>query len=135
MSNVRQQTHSDSRFNVNPRYTPGSPALVDSYTAQRLMRQEQAVYDEMIKGLYGENKKAEALRLGVRGIVEEIWEFRGVLMYRDLLTGETGGKPVCKYCLRRHAVGRVVNDAYEPHPEEIKYHPDTDSNYWAPNGG
>ena len=118
-------------YNVWPRYTTGSPALVRDATAQQVMRSEQAVYSDMIKGLYGEAKKAEAMRLGLRGIVEEVWEFRGILMYRDLITGETGSKPICGHCLKRHAVGKNGRDAYEPHPDELRHHPDNDTDYWA----
>jgi hypothetical protein len=121
-------------FNVYPRYTPGSPALVRRDIADRLIRSEQAVYDDMIKGLYGPAKKAEAARLGLRSIVEETWEFRGVLMYRDAITGETGGKIKCEHCGHRHAVGKNNVDAYEPHPDEERHHPDTDTDYWAPKG-
>lgn len=78
------------RYNVAPRYTPGSPALVREDVARRVMRDEQAEYEQVIAGLYGEDKKEQASRLGLSGIVEERWEFRGVVMYRDLLTGETG---------------------------------------------
>jgi hypothetical protein len=122
-------------YNVWPRYTPGSPALVRDATAQQVMRAEQSVYADMVKGLYGDAKKEEATRLGLRGIVEEIWEFRGILMYRDLITGETGSKPLCAYCGKRHAVGKNGRDAYEPHPDELRYHPDMDEEYWASGGG
>jgi hypothetical protein len=123
-------------FNVWPRYTPGTPALVRDQTAQHVMRSELAVYEDMIRGLYGPAKKAEAKKLGLRGIVEETWEFRGILMYRDLLTGETGAKPVCKVCNRRHAVGKFENggDSYELHPDELRHHPEKDTEYWSKLG-
>lgn len=78
------------RFNVAPRYTAGSPALVRDQIAQMVIRDEKDAYAAVIAGLYGEEKKAQAMRLGLSGIVEERWEFRGVVMYRDLITGETG---------------------------------------------
>jgi hypothetical protein len=78
------------RFTVAPRYTCGSPGLVRSAEAARLARDEEAQYSEVISGLLGEEKKAQAMRLGLSGIVEERWEFQGKRHFRDLITDETG---------------------------------------------
>lgn len=78
------------RFTYAPRYSVGTPGLIRSRMAKHFSEIEKAVYDDMIKGIYGEAKKAEAMRLGLSGIVEERWTFRGIEMYRDLITGEAG---------------------------------------------
>jgi hypothetical protein len=122
-------------FNVYPRYTPGSPALVRREIAERLMRNERAVYDDMIKGVYGPAKKAEAMQLGLRSIVEESWEFRGVMMYRDCLTGEVGAKLPCDFCRNRHAIGKWVDGSYQSHPDELRHHPDPRGGYWEEKKG
>lgn len=80
----------EPRFTVAPRYTCGSPGLVRSAEAVRLARAEEEQYCEVIAGLLGEEKKAQAMRLGLSGIVEERWEFQGKRHFRDLITDETG---------------------------------------------
>lgn len=78
------------RFYVWPRYTVGSQGMVRSAIATDRAKAEERKYSELISGLDGETKKAEASRLGLSGIVEERWEFRGKTHFRDLITGEVG---------------------------------------------
>lgn len=58
-----------AKLNVVPRYTPGSPALVDRETALRVVEQERAAYARVLTGAYGEEDKRRAERLGLEGIV------------------------------------------------------------------
>lgn len=57
------------RYSVVPRYTAGSPAAVDEATAKHVAREERAAYERYITGLYGEEEKRRADRLGLEGIV------------------------------------------------------------------
>jgi hypothetical protein len=58
-----------NRYSVVPRYTAGSPAAVDEQTALRVAREERAAYERLMTGLYGEEEKRRAERLGLGGIV------------------------------------------------------------------
>jgi hypothetical protein len=83
---------SRGHFNVAPRYTPGSPALVDEGIALRVALQERSSVVHILDGLEGEKNQARAKRLGLGGIVEyrvsrgsgkkEGWEVT------DVITGE-----------------------------------------------
>lgn len=77
-------------FNVAPRYTPGSPAMVDGETAFRVAASELVGYDYARDARYGEEDVERAQKLGPAGIVTAVRELpRGkgwdVL---DLITGE-----------------------------------------------
>ncbi len=61
---------STGHFNVAPRFTPGSPALVREEIALRVAAQERDSFPRAKEGIYGETDKAKAERLGLRGIVE-----------------------------------------------------------------
>lgn len=80
---------SASMFDVRPRYTPGSPAMVDRATAERVARDERAAYHDAISWSL-DPQHAKAREQGLGGIVRECWEHHGVLNYRDLLTGHRG---------------------------------------------
>lgn len=56
---------------VAPRYTPGSPALVDMTTALRVAAEEAEAIQAALDGAWGEEQKARAERLGLRGIAED----------------------------------------------------------------
>lgn len=77
-------------YNVAPRYTPGSPALVDRATAERVAKEEDESYKLAITGHAGEEAKLRAMEEGRFGIVEERWEERNRMHYRDLLTENRG---------------------------------------------
>jgi len=55
---------------VAPRYTAGSPALVDATIALRVAVEEVSAIETALEGFWGEAQKARAERLGLRGIVE-----------------------------------------------------------------
>lgn len=83
------------RFNVRPRYTPGSPAQVSEKTARMVAHQEQTLggYPAYIEGIYGEENKAKAQREGLAGIVEARIETRKGWDVLDLITGERFLRP------------------------------------------
>lgn len=60
-----------------PRYSCGSPAMVDPWTAGRVARQELQAYALECEGVYGEARQRRAQILGLRGIVERMQEARG----------------------------------------------------------
>lgn len=57
-------------FTVRPRYTPGSPALVDGATAMRVASEEKDAFRSILEGTSGEKELARAKLLGLDGIVQ-----------------------------------------------------------------
>lgn len=92
-------------YQVNPRYTPGSPAQVDIPTAERVAKQEREHYEIALSGVFGQDEEHKARTLGLKGIVENIHEERhgrqnGWRVY-DLLIDENywrddGRPPTCE---------------------------------------
>ena len=87
-----------SYWNVRPRYTPGSPALVDCRTATKVAKDEKEFYEYALSGTWGEKEKARAEAEGLRGIAEHvIYEKRenrvNGFVVRDLITGEEYWRP------------------------------------------
>lgn len=76
-------------FQVKPRYTPGSPGMVDEDTAQRVANEELRAFSVALSGGYGEKEKALAETVGLAGIAEAIVERRNGWDVRDLLTDAT----------------------------------------------
>lgn len=80
-------------YNVAPRYTGGSPGLVDRGTAERVALDESRSYDGALTGVYGEADERVARQLGLRGVVEYREEVgsgkRHGWNVLDLCTGET----------------------------------------------
>jgi hypothetical protein len=74
-------------YNVKPRYTPGSPAMVDERIARRVVQQERQAYEDALSGAWGEKERQTAEKLGLEGIVEEVREKSGALHVLDLITG------------------------------------------------
>lgn len=87
------------KFNVNPRYTPGSPALVDERTAVRVAEQEVEAYQTLLA--HPEMIPADtnmAKLWGLKGIVEEVLRpsrqnRQDGFLVRDLLTKEEYWRP------------------------------------------
>lgn len=75
-------------YNVRPRYTPGSGAMVDEATARRVVVEERRFYEIALEGAWGEEDLKKARELGLRGIVECIHERAGGFDVLDLLTNE-----------------------------------------------
>lgn len=59
-------------WNVRPRYSAGSPAMVDERTALSVARDEQEEYKAALDGIYGAKEASRARELGLSGIVERI---------------------------------------------------------------
>jgi len=55
-------------YNVRPRYTPGSPAMVNGRTASKVAKDEKEFYEYALSGTWGEKEKTRAEIEGLRGI-------------------------------------------------------------------
>lgn len=81
-----------THYNVSPRYSPGSPALVSREIALKVARDEKEFIQHALEGAWGEEQKKRAERLGLRGIVEARDERRSGKNsgweVEDLCTGE-----------------------------------------------
>lgn len=75
-------------YNVAPRYTPGSPALVSREIAERVAKEETHFIQHAMEGAWGAEHQARAGRLGLAGIVELRVERRDHWEVTDLCTGE-----------------------------------------------
>jgi hypothetical protein len=85
----RQPVH----YNVAPRHTSGSPAMVDERTALRVARQERVSYERSLEGFYGEESREKAQEAGISGIVEVRREKKKSWDVLDLCTGERFERP------------------------------------------
>lgn len=75
-------------FNVAPRYTCGSPALVGSDIAEQVAREERRAYECHLEGIYGDDKKREAEENGLGLIAFTMKETRKGWVVVDLITDE-----------------------------------------------
>lgn len=73
-------------FNVAPRYTPGSPAMVDERTALRVAMEERGQYPFVLQGVSGLTEQLIAKDKGLDGIVECRVERPGFWIVTDLIT-------------------------------------------------
>lgn len=73
-------------YNVAPRYTAGSPALVDYDTAAQVAKEEKAAYERCLEGVYGTDMQDKARRLGLDFIVEGRTTHAHHYMAHDLIT-------------------------------------------------
>ena len=80
--------HTQFHFNVAPRYTCGSPAMVDEDTARRVALQERDGHERTLTGVYGDEEVERAHRLGLNGIAEIFYETKKNWHIHDLITGE-----------------------------------------------
>jgi hypothetical protein len=83
----------EPHFNVAPRYSAGSPALVDESIALRVALQEQDCYDCAKDGRYGADMQKQAASMGLSGIVELRAETKDGWAVLDLLTQESFTRP------------------------------------------
>jgi hypothetical protein len=74
-------------YNVAPRYTAGSPALVDYTTAMQVAKEEARAYPHCLDGTYGPELQARAKELGLHGIVESRTNYAHHYLAEDLITG------------------------------------------------
>lgn len=89
-------SRSNLSFQVRPRYTPGSPGLVDEETALRVASQEKENYEVAREGVYGDGFKELAEKMGMGGIVERREERAGGWEVTDLITGRMFRRAVIK---------------------------------------
>lgn len=80
-------------WNVAPRYTAGSPAMVDEATARRVAEQEKRAIVGVLAGAYGEEARKQAEQLDLAGIVWSSMDVGKMTVIVDLLTGETRNEP------------------------------------------
>jgi hypothetical protein len=80
-------------WNVAPRYTAGSPAMVDEVTARLVAKQEKHAIIGVLEGSCGEELRKQAEQLGLAGIVWSSMELGKATVIIDLLTGETRNEP------------------------------------------
>lgn len=85
-------------LHVSPRYTPGSPAMVDEATGQRLAVDELNAYAWYLRGRHGDEDAERARTAGVAGIVERRTERQRPHRWEveDIITGETFTRPIDK---------------------------------------
>lgn len=75
-------------FNVAPRYSNGSPALVSRAQAEQVVQDECGAYARAISGSEGCNRQEQARTLGLSGIVEEREMHSFHYIAHDMITGE-----------------------------------------------
>lgn len=81
-------SNAEFTYNVAPRYSAGSPALVDERTADEVQVAELEGYARAMSGIYGAEKQDRARRLGLSGIVEHRQVFAHHFIATDRITGE-----------------------------------------------
>lgn len=84
-------------YNVRPRYTPGSPAMVDHRTASKVAQDEADAHANTCTGVYGVDAMETAMRDSKRGIAEECTERADCWIVRDLITGDRYVRPFTRY--------------------------------------
>lgn len=87
-----------SGYNVAPRYTAGSPALVDYTTAIRVAEQERDAFEPAREGIYGAEDKLKAETLGLDLIVFEMRERPTGWEVHDMITGKNYWWPFVGEC-------------------------------------
>ena len=76
------------QFNVAPRYTCGSPALVNPRIARHVAEEERRAYEHHLEGIYGEERQKRAEEKGLALISFTMKETRKGWEVEDLITGE-----------------------------------------------
>lgn len=81
-------------YQVAPRYTPGSPAQVDAATASRVAAQEADTYRNLMAGAASSTSEHQkAVKLGLEGIVEMLYEQQHCWHVTDVITGKESTRP------------------------------------------
>lgn len=84
-------------YNVAPRYTGGSPAMVTGPTAAMVAADEREAHRRALTGVYGDAERDRAERDGLRGISEYVREVAGCWLVHDLITDEHYVRPFPVY--------------------------------------
>ena len=80
-------------FNVQPRYTAGSPGVVDQDEALRVARSEVRLYNEALAGVYGDEDLVRASVVGLDGISILRVEMSSNWRIYDLITASVWEEP------------------------------------------
>lgn len=75
-------------FDVQPRYSAGSPAAVSERIALAVAHDEKEGYEAALTGVYGVSEQTKAKEHGLAGIVQEMKETAKGWKVRDIITGE-----------------------------------------------
>jgi len=81
-------------YDVKPRYTSGSPAMVEERIAQRVAQQEKQAYQAYLEGAYGPEGTETATKMGLDWIAWATVESSSNLSLTDLITGMMMLKPI-----------------------------------------
>lgn len=103
-------------FDVRPRYTAGSGAMVDERTARKVAAEERDAYEAALLGVYGEAERTKAEREGLSGIAIYMKETRTGWLVFDLITERWSEWPfvaTCEACGRKRV--RCNRGVLEPH--------------------
>jgi hypothetical protein len=101
----------NAHYSVSPRHSCGSPARVDEATAIHVAEQEVREYRCALEGHYGSEKKLEAERAGLDGIVVLMFDKRNHWEAHDVITGKVyvwPFEPKCPKCGRKVHADRGV---------------------------
>jgi hypothetical protein len=91
-------------YHVRPRYTCGSPAMVDEATARRVADEEVRAIAASLSGMIGPIEKQRAESLGLAGIAVGMIEHRDHFMLDDLITHVITQQPFYGEKLKRTAL-------------------------------
>lgn len=87
MNNVRPIAGKKVSYHVKPRYSPGSPAMVDFGIAKRVAWDEASTHQRALQGAYGDEQTIHAEKFGLEGIVYAMDERAECWIVTDLITG------------------------------------------------
>lgn len=80
---------SNGYYNINPRYSAGSPASLNNpVIAETVCAEEKEFHQAALEGLWGAAWQARAQTEGLSGIVEFCWSHGNRRYCRDLITHE-----------------------------------------------
>lgn len=87
MNNVKPVKGKRVSYHVKPRYSPGSPAMVDFGIAKRVAYDEASSRQRILTGFHGEAETKRAQEQGLEGIVYAMDERSDCWLVTDLITG------------------------------------------------
>lgn len=84
-------------YNVRPKYSPGSPAMVNAQTAAMVAHDEKEGHARALEGIYGDDEKAKAEKDSLLGLAEQVTERADAWIVLDLITGDRYVRPFEKH--------------------------------------
>lgn len=107
---------SNAHYSVSPRFSCGSPAMVDEATALHVAEQEVREYQCALEGHYGPEHAEKAKREGLDGIVLLMFDKGNRWEAHDAITGKVyvwPFEPKCPKCGKKaHADRGVLREHY-----------------------